>query len=136
MLLEYGVLSKLTGKPEYYEKCKRGVVAVYDRRAPKTNLVGTNINAETGEWTNKDAHLSGCIDAYYEYLLKGWLLFGDKIEEDVEYLQERHCPAIWPTSRRAASGMATPTWKPAKEQAPYSVLSIASTEHAFVWTKT
>jgi len=78
MLLEYGVLSKLTGKPEYYEKCKRGVVAVYDRRAPKTNLVGTNINAETGEWTNKDAHLSGCIDAYYEYLLKGWLLFGDK----------------------------------------------------------
>lgn len=78
MLLEYGMLSKLTGKPEYYEKCKKGVVAVYERRAPKTNLVGTNINVETGEWTNKDAHLSGCIDAYYEYLLKGWLLFGDK----------------------------------------------------------
>ena len=53
-------------------------MAVYERRAPKTNLVGTNINVETGEWTNKDAHLSGCIDAYYEYLLKGWLLFGDK----------------------------------------------------------
>ncbi|MEQ2410743.1 glycoside hydrolase family 47 protein [Bacteroides ovatus] len=78
MLLEYGMLSKLTNKPEYYEKCKRGVVAVFERRAPKTNLVGTNINVETGEWTNKDAHIGACIDAYYEYLLKGWLLFGDK----------------------------------------------------------
>ncbi|MDE6528180.1 MAG: glycoside hydrolase family 47 protein, partial [Muribaculaceae bacterium] len=28
MLLEYGVLSKLTGNAEYYEKCKRGVKAV------------------------------------------------------------------------------------------------------------
>ena len=71
------MLSKLTGKPEYYEKCKRGVQALFDRRAPKTGLVGTNINVETGEWTNTEAHISGCIDAYYEYLLKGWLLFGD-----------------------------------------------------------
>lgn len=78
MLLEYGMLSKLTGKPEYYEKCKRGVKAMFDRRAPETGLVGTNINVETGEWTNTEAHISGCIDAYYEYLLKGWLLFGDK----------------------------------------------------------
>lgn len=78
MLLEYGMLSKLTGDNSYYEKCKRGVVAVYNRRSPKTGLVGTNINVNTGQWTNKDAHISGCIDAYYEYLLKGWLLFGDK----------------------------------------------------------
>lgn len=78
MLLEYGMLSKLTGKPEYYEKCKRGVQAVFDRRAPKTGLVGTNINVETGEWTNPEAHIGACIDAYYEYLLKGWLLFGDE----------------------------------------------------------
>lgn len=78
MLLEYGMLSKLTDNPVYYEKCKRGVEAVFERRARKTDLVGTNINISTGEWTNKDAHISGCIDAYYEYLLKGWLLFGDK----------------------------------------------------------
>lgn len=78
MLLEYGMLSKLTNKPEYYEKCKKGVVAVFERRAPKTDLVGTNINVITGEWTNKEAHIGGGIDAYYEYLLKGWLLFGDR----------------------------------------------------------
>lgn len=76
MLLEYGMLSKLTGNPIYYEKCKRGVVAAFDRRG-KTGLVGSNINVETGEWVNKHSHLSGGIDAYYEYLLKGWLLFDD-----------------------------------------------------------
>jgi len=77
MLLEYGMLSKLTNNPIYYEKCKKGVVAVYDRRG-KTDLVGTEINVETGEWLNKSAHISGRIDAYYEYLLKGWLLFEDQ----------------------------------------------------------
>jgi hypothetical protein len=77
MLLEYGMLSKLTGNPEYYEKCKRGIVAVFDRRAKKTDLVGSTIHVETGEWIDKEAHISGVIDAYYEYLLKGWLLFGD-----------------------------------------------------------
>jgi hypothetical protein len=77
MFLEYGMLSKLTGNPEYYEKCKRGIVALFDRRAKKTDLVGSFIHVETGEWTNKEAHISGVIDAYYEYLLKGWLLFDD-----------------------------------------------------------
>jgi len=76
MLLEYGMLSKLTGNPIYYEKCKKGVVAVFNLRG-KTELVGSTINIETGEWTNKIAHISGGIDAYYEYLLKGWLLFDD-----------------------------------------------------------
>ena len=39
--------------------------------------MGTQINVETGEWVNKQAHISGMIDSYYEYLLKGWLLFDD-----------------------------------------------------------
>lgn len=82
MLLEYGMLSKLTGNPEYYEKCKRGIVAVYERRG-KTGLVGSNIDVETGEWTNRTSHISGGIDAYYEYLLKGWLLFNDQDLKDM-----------------------------------------------------
>ncbi|CDS95309.1 glycoside hydrolase family 47 protein [Sphingobacterium sp. UDSM-2020] len=90
MLLEYGMLSKLTGNPIYYEKCKRGVVATFDRRS-KIGLVGTEININTGEWVNKSAHLSGRIDAYYEYLLKGWLLFGDK---DLKRMWDIHKKAI------------------------------------------
>ncbi|MGN1220945.1 MAG: glycoside hydrolase family 47 protein [Candidatus Cryptobacteroides sp.] len=78
MLLEYGMLSVLTGNPVFYEKCKRGVVAVFERRDKNTNLVGSWIDVRTGEWTDGSSHISGGIDAYYEYLLKGWLLFGDK----------------------------------------------------------
>ena len=76
MLLEYGVLSKLTGNPVYYETCKRGVVAIYNLRG-RTGLMGSQINVETGEWVDKQTHISGGIDSFYEYLLKGWLLFGD-----------------------------------------------------------
>lgn len=41
-------------------------------------MVGSTINIETGEWVNKESHISGGIDSYYEYLCKGYVLFGDK----------------------------------------------------------
>ena len=76
LLIEFGTLSKLTGKPVYYEKAKRALVETYNRRSA-IGLVGTNINVETGKWTNTDSHLSAEIDSYYEYLLKCSILFGD-----------------------------------------------------------
>ena len=77
LLIEFGTLSKLTGKPIYYDKAKRALVETYNRRS-KIGLVGEWINVETGEWTNTDSHISGAIDSYYEYLLKCSLLFGDQ----------------------------------------------------------
>lgn len=77
LIIEFGTLSKLTGKPVYYEKAKRALVETYKRRSP-IGLVGTNINVETGQWTNTSSHLSAEIDSYYEYLLKCSILFGDK----------------------------------------------------------
>jgi mannosidase alpha-like ER degradation enhancer 2 len=47
------------------------------KRRSSIGLVGEWINVETGEWTNKDSHISGAIDSYYEYLLKCSLLFED-----------------------------------------------------------
>ena len=76
LLIEFGALSKLTGKPIYFEKAKRALVETYKRRSP-IGLVGENINVETGKWTNTDSHLSGGIDSYYEYLLKSSILFND-----------------------------------------------------------
>ena len=76
LIIEFGTLSKLTGKPIYYEKAKRALVETYKRRS-KIGLVGTNIDVESGKWTNPDSHVSAEIDSYYEYLLKCWLLFGD-----------------------------------------------------------
>lgn len=77
LIIEFGALSKLTGKPIFYEKAKRALVETYNRRS-KIGLVGEWINVETGEWTNSDSHISGAIDSYYEYLLKCSLLFGDQ----------------------------------------------------------
>ena len=76
LLLEFGTLSKLTGRPEFYDKAKRALVETYKRRSP-LGLVGESINVETGAWTHTDSHISGGIDSYYEYLWKCWLLFGD-----------------------------------------------------------
>ena len=86
LLIEFGTLSKLTGKPVYYDKAKRALVETYNRRS-KIGLVGEWINVETGEWANTDSHISGAIDSYYEYLLKCWLLFGD-----------RDCKRMWDES--------------------------------------
>jgi mannosidase alpha-like ER degradation enhancer 2 len=77
LLIEFGTLSKVTHRPVFYEKAKRALVEIYQRRSA-IGLVGTWINVETGQWVDTDSHISGAIDSYYEYLLKCWLLFGDE----------------------------------------------------------
>jgi mannosidase alpha-like ER degradation enhancer 2 len=77
LLIEFGTLSKLTHKPIFYDKAKRALVEVFQRRS-SIGLVGSRINVETGAWTSKSSHISGGIDSYYEYLLKCWLLFDDQ----------------------------------------------------------
>jgi mannosidase alpha-like ER degradation enhancer 2 len=78
LILEFGTLAKLTGKPVYFDKAKRALVALYERRDTTTGLVGEWINVETGAWTNTASHVGGAIDSYYEYLLKCERLFGDR----------------------------------------------------------
>ncbi|HEX6101240.1 MAG TPA: glycoside hydrolase family 47 protein [Thermoanaerobaculia bacterium] len=89
LFLEFGTLAKLTKKRVYYDKAKKALVALYDRRS-KLGLVGEEIDVETGKWVSTQSHVGGGIDSYYEYLLKGWLLFGD-----------RDCRRMWRTSVRA-----------------------------------
>ena len=91
LLIEFGTLSKLTGKPVYYDKAKRALLEVYDRRSP-IGLVGSSINVETGKWTDPISHISGGIDSYYEYLLKCSILFHDK-----------DCDDMWKTSIAAVN---------------------------------
>lgn len=83
LILEFGMLSRLTGQPVYFEKAKRALVETYRRAAP-SGLVGSAIDVETGKWASIDAHIGGGIDSYYEYLYKCYRLFGDK-----------DCKAMW-----------------------------------------
>jgi mannosidase alpha-like ER degradation enhancer 2 len=86
LFLEFGALGKLTGKPVYFDKAKRALVALYERRS-KLGLVGEEIDVETGAWVSRNSHVGGGIDSYYEYLLKGSILFGDQ-----------DCANMWRTS--------------------------------------
>ena len=90
LLIEFGTLAKLTNKPIFYEKAKRALVETYKRRS-EIGLVGTNINVETGKWTNPDSHISAEIDSYYEYLLKCAILFDD---EDCRKMWQESIKAI------------------------------------------
>ncbi len=75
-ILEYGTLSRLTGDPKYFDAAKQAMVELYHRRS-QIGLVGSMIDVETGRWLIKDSHVGGRIDSYYEYLLKGAILFDD-----------------------------------------------------------
>ena len=86
LLLEFGTLARLTNKPVFYDRAKRALVETFKRRS-KLDLVGSSIDVRSGEWTDRESHVSGGIDSYYEYLWKCWRLFGD---ED--------CLAMWKTS--------------------------------------
>jgi len=76
LMVEFGTLTKLTADPRYYDMAKRAVVALFKARSP-IGLVGSTIDVETGRWVDRDSHVSGGIDSYYEYLYKSWLLFAD-----------------------------------------------------------
>ncbi len=75
-ILEYGTLSRLTGNPVYYQKARRALTALFSRSS-KIGLVGSVIDVDHGWWLIKDASVGGGIDSYYEYLLKGSILFND-----------------------------------------------------------
>ena len=76
LFLEFGKLSQLTKDPVYYNKAYKAIMGVYTRKS-KIGLVGERIDVISGKWVGEDAHISGYIDSYYEYLYKGALLFHD-----------------------------------------------------------
>ena len=76
LILEFGTLGRLTGKAVFFDKAKRALVSLYQRRS-KIGLVGEEIQVESGAWASPQSHIGGGIDSYYEYLVKCARLFGD-----------------------------------------------------------
>ncbi|MEX2115378.1 MAG: glycoside hydrolase family 47 protein [Bacteroidota bacterium] len=118
LLIEFGALSKLTGKQVYYNTAKKAVIEVYKRRSD-IGLVGTWMDANTGEWLDPDSHLSACIDSYYEYMIKCWLLFGDHDLKDMwdtsivaikKHLSDETPTGLWFGHADMFTGRRTKTW--------------------------
>lgn len=77
LLLEFGTLSRYTGDPRYYQSAFAAMNALHSR-ASALGLVGNHINIDTGRWVATEAGVGGLSDSFYEYMLKGYVLFGDK----------------------------------------------------------
>jgi ER degradation enhancer, mannosidase alpha-like 2 len=117
LMLEFGTLARLTGRPVYYDTAKRAIEALYRRRSA-IGLVGSTIDVRTGAWQDSTSHVGGGIDSWYEYLLKSWRLFGDEDfrrmwQESVgplnRYLADERYGGLWYGQANMATGVRTGT---------------------------
>ncbi|MEZ0089061.1 glycoside hydrolase family 47 protein [Streptacidiphilus sp. EB129] len=77
-VMEFGLLSRLTGDDRYLDASVRAYRAVIDRRSP-LDLLGTSIHAETGRWVDCVSNAPNPpVDSFYEYLWGGGALLGDR----------------------------------------------------------
>lgn len=68
-LMEFGLLSRLTGDTQFERSARRAVTALWNARS-RLNLVGGHIDVQKNVWTHKDAGIGTSIDSFYEYLFK------------------------------------------------------------------
>ncbi|XP_019872815.1 ER degradation-enhancing alpha-mannosidase-like protein 2 [Aethina tumida] len=73
-ILEFGTLSRLTGDPLYEEVALNALYALFHHKS-QLGLFGNHIDIDTGKWTAQDAGIGSGVDSYFEYLVKGSILF-------------------------------------------------------------
>ncbi|XP_021121738.1 ER degradation-enhancing alpha-mannosidase-like protein 1 isoform X2 [Heterocephalus glaber] len=82
LLVEFGILSRLLGDSTFEWVARRAVKALWNLRSNDTGLLGNVVNIQTGHWVGKQSGLGAGLDSFYEYLLKSYILFGEK--EDLQ----------------------------------------------------
>uniref|UniRef100_A0A3Q2UTY8 alpha-1,2-Mannosidase n=3 Tax=Haplochromini TaxID=319058 RepID=A0A3Q2UTY8_HAPBU len=78
LLVEFGILSRLIGDSTFEWVARRAVRALWNLRSNETGLLGNVVNIQTGQWVGKQSGLGAGMDSFYEYLLKSYILFGEK----------------------------------------------------------
>ena len=76
LLIEFEVLSRLTGDKSFGDAAMKATKALYDRRS-SIGLLGKHIHTRTGKWFESVSGIGSNSDSFYEYLLKSYLLFRD-----------------------------------------------------------
>lgn len=137
LLLEYGMLARHTGKQMYYDKAKHALIELYKRRS-SIGLVGSEIDVETGKWTDPTAGIMGGIDSYYEYLLKASILFGDQdcgrmwldsFNAIEKYLADEQPSGLWYGQADMTTGHRTHTFYGALDAFFPAVLALGDDVH-------
>ncbi|GAB1310230.1 alpha-1,2-Mannosidase [Madurella fahalii] len=73
LVLEFTVLSRLTGDPRFEQLAKRAFWAVWYRKS-QIGLIGAGVDAEQGHWIGPFAVIGAGADSFFEYALKSHIL--------------------------------------------------------------
>jgi hypothetical protein len=76
MMVEFGLLSRLTGVSTFETVARKAVLSLWKKRST-LDLLGSTINIDSGDWQASHASIGAGVDSFYEYLLKTYILFGD-----------------------------------------------------------
>lgn len=74
LVLEFSLLSRLTGDMRFEQLAKRAFEAVWQRRS-QVGLIGAGIDAESGHWVSPYTGIGAGIDSFFEYAFKSHILF-------------------------------------------------------------
>ncbi|CAG0912538.1 unnamed protein product [Notodromas monacha] len=78
LLLEWGILSRLSGDPSYEFAARRSSRILFNLRAKSTGLLGNVVDVMSGQWISRMSGVGAGMDSYFEYLLKSYILFGER----------------------------------------------------------
>lgn len=93
LVLEFTVLSRLTGDPRFEQLAKRAFWAVWDRRSA-IGLLGAGVDAESGQWIGPYSGIGAGIDSFFEYALKTHILLsGHDLPNTTVPFPESHKPS-------------------------------------------
>ncbi|KAK0657145.1 glycoside hydrolase family 47 protein [Cercophora newfieldiana] len=73
LVLEFTVLSRLTGDPRFEQLAKRAFWAVWYRKS-QIGLIGAGVDAEQGHWIGGHSVIGAGADSFFEYALKTHIL--------------------------------------------------------------
>nr|CAD2206147.1 unnamed protein product [Meloidogyne enterolobii] len=82
---------RLSGRPVYEEKARKAMDFLWAQRHRGSDLMGTVLNVNSGDWVRPESGIGAGIDSYYEYTLKAYILLGD---DDYLYRFNKHYDAI------------------------------------------
>ncbi|CAG5100212.1 Oidioi.mRNA.OKI2018_I69.XSR.g16895.t1.cds [Oikopleura dioica] len=80
LILEFGLLSKLTGNDTYLSLARNAVDVIWGVRNETTGLWPSGIDSRTLLPTNNFSGFGAGFDSFPEYLLKSYIMFGYEVE--------------------------------------------------------
>lgn len=95
LLLEFGLLSKLTRDKRYIDAAEKSFFAIWELRSAR-DLIPMGIDQETLRVTSAMSGVGASADSYYEYALKWYLMSGDERFWEV-YSRSRRAIDLWNT---------------------------------------